>query len=229
MLERRVERGIADASDERPAGIRTEQAELLRRARIEDELPDAILRGVELGHADADEALAGGNRHADEGRRELVGLIEQGAAVAVRTQPRPEAGARIRRHILEEATAAKSAARSEGEGRTSSGKFGLTVEPLTPEIARRYRLERNREVAMVNISVLRNGKSVAARISGVARDLLSREIALGFREVREPPAIYYLAQLRFTEQEHWRFRLSVQPVGEPAPMAVQFEQRIYVE
>ncbi len=100
---------------------------------------------------------------------------------------------------------------------------------LTPEIARRYRLERNREVAMVNISVLRDGKSVAARISGVARDLLSRETALGFREVREPPAIYYLSQLRFSEQEHWRFRLNVQPVGEPQPMAVQFEQRIYVE
>ena len=100
---------------------------------------------------------------------------------------------------------------------------------LTPEIARRYHLERNREVAMLNISVLRDGKPVAARITGVARDLLSREIALTFREVREPPAIYYLSQLRFTEQEHWRFRLNVQPVGEPEPLAVQFEQRIYVE
>ena len=100
---------------------------------------------------------------------------------------------------------------------------------LTPEIARRYRLERNREVAMVNISVLRDGKPVAARITGFARDLLSREIALSFREVREPPAVYYLSQLRFSEQEHWRFRLKVQPVGEPEPLAVQFEQRIFVE
>ncbi len=100
---------------------------------------------------------------------------------------------------------------------------------LTPEIARRHHLERNREVAMVNISVLRDGKPVAARITGVARDLLSREIALTFREVREPPAIYYLSQLRFSEQEHWRFRLNVQPVGEPEPLSVQFEQRIYVE
>ena len=100
---------------------------------------------------------------------------------------------------------------------------------LTPEIARRHQLERNRDVAMINISVLRSGKPVAARITGVARDLLSRELTLRFREVREPPAIYYLSQLRFSEQEHWRFSLKVQPIGEPAPLTVQFEQRIYRE
>ena len=100
---------------------------------------------------------------------------------------------------------------------------------LTPEIARRHQLDRNREVAMINISVLRGGKPVAARITGIARDLLSREIPLAFQEVREASAIYYLSQLHFSEQEHWRFRLSVQPVGEPTPLAVQFEQRIYIE
>ena len=82
---------------------------------------------------------------------------------------------------------------------------------------------------MINISVLRGGKPVAARISGIARDLLSREISLAFQEVREASAIYYLSQLHFSEQEHWRFRLSVQPAGEPTSLTVQFEQRIYIE
>jgi hypothetical protein len=100
---------------------------------------------------------------------------------------------------------------------------------LTPEIARKYGLERNRDVAMINISVLKGGKPVPARITGVARDLLSRETVLPFREVRELPAIYYLSSLRFEEQEHWRFVLSVQPQGEPAPLQVRFEQRLYPE
>ena len=100
---------------------------------------------------------------------------------------------------------------------------------LSPEVARRYGLDRNRDVAMINISVLRAGKPVPARVTGVARDLLSREQALRFREIRELPAVYYLATMRFEDQEHWRFLLDVQPQGEPAPLRVRFEQRMYVE
>ncbi len=100
---------------------------------------------------------------------------------------------------------------------------------LSPEVARRYGLDRNSDVAMINVSVLRAGKPVPARVSGVARDLLSREQVLRFREIREAPAVYYLSTLRFEDQEHWRFVLDVQPQGEPAPLRVRFEQRIYEE
>jgi hypothetical protein len=100
---------------------------------------------------------------------------------------------------------------------------------LSPEVARRYGLDRNRDVAMINISVLRAGKPVPARVTGVARDLLSREQPLRFREIREQPAVYYLATMRFEDQEHWRFLLDVQPQGEPAPLRVRFEQRLYEE
>lgn len=100
---------------------------------------------------------------------------------------------------------------------------------LTPQVARRYDLQRNVDVALVNISVLRDGKPVRAEVQGIARDLLSREHRLGFREIREPNAIYYLTTLRFAEQEQWRFFLQVRPVGHAVAYPIRFEQRLYRE
>ena len=100
---------------------------------------------------------------------------------------------------------------------------------LAPDIAQRYGIERAKDRAFINITVLRNGVSVAAHIEGIARDLLERRIALPFREVKERNSVYYIASLQFSDQEHWRFELKVTPAGSKEPMAVKFAQQIYVE
>ena len=100
---------------------------------------------------------------------------------------------------------------------------------LSADVARQYGIARAKNIALINISVLRNGRAVAAKIQGRARDLLERRIELPFREIKERTSVYYIASLQFREQEHWRFELRVTPAGESEPLDVRFEQQIYVE
>ena len=100
---------------------------------------------------------------------------------------------------------------------------------LSAEVARRYGIERAADLAFVNISVLRNGKSVATKIRGQARDLLEHAVELPFREIKEFASVYYIASLKFKDQEHWRFALQITPVGEADPLEVSFQQQLYVE
>ena len=100
---------------------------------------------------------------------------------------------------------------------------------LSAAVARQYDIAHASDLALVNISVLLHGQPVAARIQGRARDLLDRSVDLPFREIKERTSVYYIASLRFSEQEHWRFELKVTPVGATDALDVRFEQKIYVE
>ena len=77
---------------------------------------------------------------------------------------------------------------------------------LTPEIARTYNIERSRYNGLINISVLNNtvegmpAKSVS--ITGTARNDLGQIKQLDFAEVKEGEAIYYLAQIKYSDEEN---------------------------
>lgn len=89
-------------------------------------------------------------------------------------------------------------------------------------------IERAAERALVNVAVRAGDAPRAATIDGTATDLLGRIETLAFREVREgTAAIYYLATMRFTEAERWRFVIHVQPEGASAPYTLRFEQELY--
>lgn len=100
---------------------------------------------------------------------------------------------------------------------------------LNPDVAKQYGIERGKDLAFVNISVLRNGQPIAAQIQGRARDLLDRRVDLRFREIKERTSVYYIAVLHFSDQEHWHFELKVTPVGMTTPLDVKFAQRLYAE
>jgi hypothetical protein len=118
-----------------------------------------------------------------------------------------------------------------------------TVIPSTtllPEIAAEYQIVRANDQALVNISVRRHlpdGTDVpqAVTLKGSYSNLVQPR-DLEFREVREHGAIYYLAQLRFTNHETLRFDLKIAPVmpeGEAvpvgAPYSVSFTRKFYVD
>lgn len=118
-----------------------------------------------------------------------------------------------------------------------------TVIPSTtllPEMAAEYKVVRAKDQALVNISVrkrLPDGSDVAqaATLKGSYSNLIQPR-DLEFREVREQGAIYYLAQLRFTNRETLRFDLKVTPVmpeGEAvpvgAPYSVSFTRKFYID
>ena len=91
------------------------------------------------------------------------------------------------------------------------------------EVAGKYGIVRGRDRALMNLSFLDASLTpVAVSLSGVSKNLLSQEVALEFREVREGPAIYYLAEVRHTDRETLRFRIQVStPDGQTREMAYQ--------
>src|SRR5690606_15820807 len=95
-----------------------------------------------------------------------------------------------------------------------------------PETAAATGLIRSRTQGVVNIAVLKAGKPSPAVVSGTVRNLLGQESALGFRQVREGEAIYYLAQFPFSSREVLKFSISVQQGAAPA-QTFSFNQEVF--
>jgi len=102
---------------------------------------------------------------------------------------------------------------------------------LTPEIAKNYGIERSRYNGLINISVLDNTqKNMPAKtvsISGTARNDLGQIKSLEFQEVKEGDAIYYLAQVNYSNEETYYFELEINDGKESHKM--KFKQKFYVD
>src|SRR5262245_40996237 len=97
---------------------------------------------------------------------------------------------------------------------------------ITEEIAARSGLERAHDRAFVNLSVLKAGTPVQAKVTGTVKDLLGHASTLEFREVTEAAAIYYLAPLEFRNEDTLRFEVDVTVTGEPTHR-VEFQETLY--
>lgn len=98
---------------------------------------------------------------------------------------------------------------------------------LQPEIAKEYRISRGKDRALVNVSVL-NGenKAVNAEITGNTQNLLGQLQDLDFKKVTEGEAIYYLAEIRFADQEVHRIKIDARaPDGKST--LLKFNQKLY--
>ncbi|GMG85928.1 DUF4426 domain-containing protein [Biformimicrobium ophioploci] len=98
---------------------------------------------------------------------------------------------------------------------------------LTPEIASNYNLVRAKDRVYVNVAVVKKGeaKGLPAKISGQASNLMQQRRPLEFIEVREKDAVYYLAPLRYNDEETLTFRIEVElPNGEVAQ--VDFRRKL---
>jgi len=98
---------------------------------------------------------------------------------------------------------------------------------LKPDIAAEYGVTRARDRALLNISIIDPETGpVRAAVSGGMRNLLEQRETLSFREVLEGPAVYYLAEVRYTDRDVLRFALEVEtPDGIRHTLA--FTQRMY--
>ncbi|MDA1073199.1 MAG: DUF4426 domain-containing protein [Proteobacteria bacterium] len=98
---------------------------------------------------------------------------------------------------------------------------------LKPPIAALYSIKRSRDVGAINITLLDvDDKPANASVSGHATNLLGQALGLSFRKITEGSAIYYIATLRYTDQELLRFDLKVTPENSP-PLTVRFNQTLY--
>ncbi|MCB5225777.1 DUF4426 domain-containing protein [Alishewanella sp. 16-MA] len=100
---------------------------------------------------------------------------------------------------------------------------------LTPEVARAANLSRNKNNAIINISVLdtQTQQAQAVIISGIARNLLGQQRSLTFREIKDGAAIYYIAVMPFRNEEQFRFSLDIRQGN--TRQQLNFEQKLYTE
>ena len=102
---------------------------------------------------------------------------------------------------------------------------------FTPEIAKVYGITRSRYNGLINISVLDNTQTgnpaKTVSISGKAKNNLGQFKALEFSEVKEGSAIYYLAQVKYNDEETIHFTLSINDGKEQ--QTLKFSQKFYVD
>lgn len=102
---------------------------------------------------------------------------------------------------------------------------------FTPEIAKVYGITRSRYNGLINISVLDNTKSgnpaKTVSITGQAKNNLGQFKALEFTEVKEGNAIYYLAQVKYNDEETMHFTLAINDGKEQ--QTLKFSQKFYVD
>ena len=102
---------------------------------------------------------------------------------------------------------------------------------FTPEIAKIYGITRSRFNGLINISVLDNTQSgkpaKTVSITGKARNNLGQFKTLEFSEVKEGDAIYYLAQIKYSNEETIHFTLSINDGKEQ--QTLKFSQKFYVD
>ena len=102
---------------------------------------------------------------------------------------------------------------------------------LTPEIAKAYNIERSRFNGLLNISVLDDSKkstpAKSVNIRGKARNDLGQIKTLEFDEVKEGNAIYYLAQINYSDEETFYFDITISDGKETHQL--KFTQKFYVD
>ena len=102
---------------------------------------------------------------------------------------------------------------------------------LTPEIAAQYGIVRGEKRAILNLAVrehINSGtESKAIQLKGRTWDLIQNQ-DFTFQEVREGPAIYYIAPFKFINRE-WRFfEVYFRPEGADETYTFKFKHQLYI-
>lgn len=110
----------------------------------------------------------------------------------------------------------------------------FTTDILTPEVAKAYRIQRSKNRALLNISVLKKvmgttGQPVKAAVQASATNLSAQLRELEVRELNEHGAIYYIAETPVNNEETLKYILNVTPEGEPQAFAFSFDQQFFTE
>lgn len=132
--------------------------------------------------------------------------------------------------LLLAAIAVAGAARAEQKLEFDGFELHYVVIPtafLSADVAERYQVVRGEGRALVNLSLLKDGKGVqATSLEGSVKNLLSQTQPLDFQEVTEGDAVYYLAQLRHSDRDTLTFNVEISAEG-LATRTLSFRQKLY--
>lgn len=97
---------------------------------------------------------------------------------------------------------------------------------LQPAVAKASGLERGKNIAVLNVSPLRNGKGEKSTVSGSMTNLLGQIKNLEFREIDEGDAVYYIAQFPIDSRELLKFDIKLVD-SERKSHSLKFNQEVF--
>ncbi len=108
----------------------------------------------------------------------------------------------------------------------------FTTDILTPEVAKSYRIQRSKNRALLNISVLKKvmntaGSPVKASVEASATNLSAQLRELEVRELSEHGAIYYIAETTVNNKETLKYSVRIIPEGETQAFELSFSEQFY--
>lgn len=106
----------------------------------------------------------------------------------------------------------------------------FTTDFLSADIAKSYGITRSKNRALLNISILKKvmgttGTPMHATVKVTATNLQAQVRDLTVRELAEPGAVYYLAELPVSHGETLTFNVEVTPSGDKTPYNFSFQQQ----
>ncbi len=104
---------------------------------------------------------------------------------------------------------------------------------LQPDIAKAYNLIRAKDQAFINVVVTDknhpNGLGKPVEISGYAVNLMQQQRKLEFVEIREKDTVYYLAPVRFTNEEVMHFNVNIKPSPSEPAFDIKLSKTLYLD
>jgi len=108
----------------------------------------------------------------------------------------------------------------------------FTTDMLTAEVASGYNINRSKNRALLNISVLKKvldttTKPVRATVVASATNLSAQLKNLEIKEISDQGAIYYIAEFPVADREILNFNITVTPEGETNAYTLTFQQEFF--
>jgi len=105
--------------------------------------------------------------------------------------------------------------------------FSSTMIP--PDIAEIYNLVRAKDQVYVNVALVKKtgGNGIPAILSGYHRNLMQQKFELEFIEIKESTATYYLAPIRFFNEEILHIDLTVGSLDKTDVGSVTITKKLY--
>lgn len=97
---------------------------------------------------------------------------------------------------------------------------------LQPDIAKASGLGRGKNIAVLNVSPLRDGKGERSTVTGTLTNLLGQTKNLEFREIDEGEAVYYIAQFAIDSRELLKFDIKLVDT-ENTSHSLKFNQEVF--
>lgn len=102
---------------------------------------------------------------------------------------------------------------------------------IPADIAKTHNLVRANDQTLVNISVQETAtkKSIPAKITGTAKNLIQQTKTIDFKKIDEPGAVYYIGAIRHTDEEVFHLNFSIHVADEPSAFTFKISKKLYTD